>query len=68
MTIFEKVAKYDAEHGTNFVVIIGDKIANPKGDYFNGILHGLLLALSHLEVITKDEAVELLNSRFERFR
>ena len=67
MTIFEKVTKYDAEHGTNFVVMIGDKIANPEGDYYNGILHGLLLALAHLGVITKDEAVELLESRLERF-
>ena len=31
MTAFEKVAKYDAEHGTNFTVMIGDKIANPYG-------------------------------------
>lgn len=68
MTTFEKVAKYDAEHGTNFVVMIGDKIASPKGDYFNGILRGLLLALSHLGVITKDEEAELLDSRLARFR
>lgn len=68
MTTFEKITKYDAEHGTSFTTMIGDKIANPSGDYYTGILHGLLLALSHLGVITNEEAVELLDSRLERFR
>ena len=68
MTVFEKVAEYDKAHGTDFTVMIGDKIKNPNGEYYNGILHGLLLALSHFGVITSSEVVAILESRLERFR
>lgn len=61
--IIEKIKHYDEEYETNFADIISKKVKetkNANSPYRRGILHGLLLALCHLDIILPDDAIVVL--------
>ena len=60
--IFNKVVAFDSEHGTAFSVMLANKVNGAeKGAYFRGIVHGLCLALTEMGVITRADALDILD-------
>jgi len=63
-SIIEKIKQYDDQHNTCFAGIVAEKVQMAKkndGLYRKGIVHGLCLALTHLEIITPADAVRILD-------
>lgn len=61
--IIKKIENYDKTHGTDFADMVQKKLNEIKKanvSYRRGILHGMCLILTDLEVITPSEAVTLL--------
>lgn len=58
--ILNKVKTYDSKHRTNFAEMLAQKFDNANDRYTRGILHGLCLALSHMQVISNEDALALL--------
>jgi hypothetical protein len=62
INIQEKIKAYDDENGTSFMAVLADKTSAPRSnDYSAGVIHGILLALSQLGVITNSDAVDILD-------
>lgn len=62
--IISKIEKYDEENKTEFAKIVSEKIEKAlKFDsaYFRGVVHGILLILVSLEVITRNDAVYIMS-------
>ncbi len=58
--ILNKVKTYDSKHHTNFAEMLAQKFDNANDRYTRGILHGFCLALAHLNIISNDDAIALL--------
>lgn len=63
--ILDKVKTYDGKHRTNFAEMLAQKFNNTNDRYTRGILHGLCLALAHLNIISNDDAIALLEEVYE---
>lgn len=62
--IISKIEKYDEENKTEFAKIVSEKVEKAlKFDsaYFRGIVHGILLILVSLEIITRTDAVYIMS-------
>lgn len=60
--IQEKIRAYDDENGTSFMTVLAVKTSAPRSnDYSAGVIHGVLLALSQLGVITNSDAIDVLD-------
>lgn len=60
--IIKRIKYYDENHETKFADIITRKleeIAKANTEYHRGVLHGLLLALAHLGVISAPEVIKI---------
>ncbi len=61
--IISKIEKYDGENKTVFAKIVREKLEKAtKFDsaYYRGIVHGVLIILTSLGVVTSNEAIVLL--------
>lgn len=61
--IINKIEKYDEENKTVFAKIVREKLEKATqvdSAYYRGILHGILIILTSLEVVTSNEAIVLL--------
>lgn len=58
--ILNKVKTYDSKHRTNFAEMLAQKFDNANDRYTRGVLHGLCLALAHLNIISNEDAIALL--------
>lgn len=63
--IFDKVTAYDEKHETNLATLLSQKLNNAHDAYTRGVLHGICLTLTYLDVITKFDAVEILEGVHE---
>jgi len=62
--IINKIEKYDEENKTEFAKIVREKLEKAikfDSGYFRGIVHGILLILVSLEVVTSNDAVEIMD-------
>lgn len=62
--IINKIEKYDEENETEFAKIIREKLEKAMqidSSYYRGILHGALLILTSLEIITPNNAVDIMS-------
>jgi hypothetical protein len=60
--IFDKLVAFDNENGTGFAMTLSHKVNGAeKGAYFRGIVHGMCLALTELGVITRADALDILD-------
>ena len=60
--IQKKIKAYDDKNGTLFMTILADKTSAPRSDdYSAGVIHGILLALSQLGVITNSDAIDIFD-------
>lgn len=61
--IINKIEKYDEENETEFAKIVREKLEKATkfdSGYFRGIVHGILLILVSLEVVTRNDAVYIM--------
>ena len=63
--ILDKVKTYDSKHHTNFAEMLAQKFNNANDRYTRGILHGFCLALSHMQIISNDDAIAMLEEVYE---
>lgn len=60
--ILDKIKDFDQERGTDFATRLLDRVVSAHHSYQRGIIHGILLCLVDLGVITGDGATEILYS------
>lgn len=60
--ILDKITGFDQEKGTDLATRLSDRVVSAHGPYQRGIIHGILLCLVDLGVITGDDATEILYS------
>lgn len=63
-SIIKKIKYYDENHETEFADIVTEKLeetAKVNTEYRRGVLHGLLLSLTHLGVISASEGIAILD-------
>lgn len=63
--IISKIEKYDEENKTEFAKIVREKLGKARkfdSDYFKGIVHGILLILVSLEVITPNDSIDIMEA------
>lgn len=63
--ILDKMKTYDSKHRTNFAEMLAQKFNNANDRYTRGILHGFCLALSHMQIISNDDAIAMLEEVYE---
>ncbi len=62
--IISKIEKYDTENKTEFAKIVRaklEKATHVDSAYYRGILHGILIVLTSLEVVTSHDAVYIMS-------
>jgi hypothetical protein len=60
--ILDKIKSFDQEKGTDLATRLLDRVVSTHEPYQRGIIHGILLCLVDLDVITGDDATEILYS------
>ena len=60
--ILDKIKGFDQEKGTDLATQLLDRVVSAHKPYQRGIIHGILLCLVDLDVITRDDAAEILYS------
>lgn len=62
--ILSKIEKYDEENKTEFAKIVREKLEKATqvdSSYYRGMVHGILLILTSLEVVTSNDAVYIMS-------